>query len=277
MPNSAKNWCLTINNYNVPCMTFDESTDQYMICGSEKGEKGTEHLQGYVQLKKRTTLATLKQRWPRAHLEVAKGTPEQNVQYCSKEGQSHEHGQMIKGQGRRSDLIDVKKLIDEGSDARAIREANYGAYIRYKRAITSDIEDRRPDRKWPTQLFIIWGETGTGKSRFCAEQVPNAYWKSRGEWWDGYEGHESIIIDEFYGWLPFDFMLRLCDRYPLLLPVKGGFRKMVAKRVIITSNKHYREWYGERINDAMWGALERRITAQAKAPDFGLISLLVNS
>lgn len=258
-------------------MTFNEESDQYMICGAEKGENGTEHLQGYVQLKKRTTLAGLKRRWPRAHLEVARGTPEQNVTYCSKEGSYHEHGELIKGQGRRTDLQDVKNLVDEGADAAQIREANYGAYIRYKRAITSDIEDRRPHRSWPTKLFILWGETGTGKSRFCARNCPDAYWKSRGDWWDGYEGHECIIIDEFYGWLPFDFLLRLCDRYPLQLPVKGGFRKMVAKTLIITSNKPYRDWYGERITDTMWRAFERRITMCSEAPEMGIMELLINS
>lgn len=230
-----------------------------MICGVEVGAEGTKHIQGYVQLKKRTSLSALKKRWPRAHLEVARGKPEQNVEYCSKEGQSHEHGECLKGAGRRSDLDDIKALIDSGCKTDDIRERHFGSFIRYRKSIESDIEFKRKDRSWVTELEIIFGETGVGKSKYCFENYPDAYWKSRGEWWDGYEGQEVVIIDEFYGWLPFDLLLRLADRYPLRVPVKGGFRKFVAKKIIITSNTGHREWYSHE-KEVLWAALERRIT-----------------
>lgn len=255
----AKNWCLTLNNPDKPCLDFNAETMNYMICGLEVGEQGTEHIQGYIQFKKPKRLAQVKKLYPRAHLEVARGKPCANVTYCSKESKWHDHGTLQPGAGTRNDLNAIKESIDAGSTWNELREVNYGACIRYSRSIKQDIEDCRPHRRWETKLYIHWGDTGTGKSRYCHENFPNAFWKSRGEWWDGYDGHEFVVIDEFYGWLPFDLMLRLCDRYPMLVPVKGGFKKFVAKEIHITSNKHWKDWWPNVSNERVIGALQRRV------------------
>lgn len=257
---NGKHWIVVINNPEGECLDFNPATDQYMVCGLERGEQGTQHIQGYVQFTKRRRFKYLKERWPRAHIELARGSPEQNRSYCTKEGASHEHGEMLKGQGARNDLNEIRSLIDSGATCEEIRDGHYSTYMRYQRAIISDIESCRPGRTTPTELHILWGDTGTGKSLWCAENLPRAYWKSRGEWWDGYDGHEDVVIDEFYGWLPFDLLLRLADRYPLQVPVKGGFRKFVAKRIFITSNKPYTEWYHHG-NDTLWAAFRRRLSS----------------
>lgn len=242
-------------------MGYEEGTDQYMICGEEVGDQEeTPHIQGYIQYKERVLGSAVKRRWPTAHIEKAKGSPEQNVTYCSKGGLSHEHGECLKGQGSRSDLDDIKRLIDSNCRLDAIREQHYGSYLRYQNAIIRDRQLSLPNRSWATELHIRWGASGSGKSRWCLDTYPQAVWKTRGEWWDGYDGDETVIIDDFYGWIKFDDLLRIADRYPLQLPVKGGFRKFVAKRVIITSNKHWRDWYPSITYPELWTAFERRIT-----------------
>ena len=89
---SLRKWCFTINNYieEDEQNLLDELTPDkvvYAIVGREKGESGTPHLQGYVCFKRRlkmnTATATLGKT---ARLEPARGTPEQNEQYCSKDG-----------------------------------------------------------------------------------------------------------------------------------------------------------------------------------------------
>lgn len=272
MPNGAKNWALTINNPvaicaegangEKYCCTFNEETDLFLICATERGQKGTLHLQAYVQLKTRTTLAKLKKRWPTAHLEVCKGTPQQNVTYCSKEGNFHTHGipiEELKGSGARTDLDDLRESIDRGESLESIRATHYGHYLRYYSAIQRDIEHARVDRSWKTSLHIYWGDTGTGKSQACREAHPEAYWKPRGPWWDGYAGQEVVIIDDFYGWIPFDEALRIADRYPLRVPFKGGYAKFVAKKVIFTSNKPWQEWWPSLTSDFLLDSFERRI------------------
>lgn len=255
----GKHWCITLNNPESECLNYDESIMDFLICGTEKGEKGTKHLQGYVQFKKKKKITAVKKIWPRAHLEIAKGKPDQNVAYCSKECHVHDHGTLQAGQGTRNDLNELKLLIDAGSTWNTIRESNYSASIRYQRALKQDLRDRRIHRSWETTLHIHWGDTGTGKSRFCHESFPEAYWKTRGEWWDGYEGQSIVIIDEFYGWLPIGDLLRLSDRYPMQVPIKGGFEKFVAKEIHITSNKHYSEWWPNVTNPRVLAAFERRV------------------
>lgn len=50
-----------------------------------QGGDGTPHIQGYLYLTSKKRLTQLKRVFARAHFEAAKGSHEQNVNYCSKE------------------------------------------------------------------------------------------------------------------------------------------------------------------------------------------------
>ena len=67
-------------------------------------------------------------------------------------------------------------------------------------------------RDWEMEIIVITGPTGTGKSRYAKDKYPGAYWKPNSKWWDGFYGQETIIMDEFYGWLPWSFFLAQLDR-----------------------------------------------------------------
>lgn len=258
----AKCWCITLNNPEAECLGFNEEEDEFMICGIEVGASGTKHIQGYVMLKKRQRLAYFKKRWPSAHVEHAKGSPAQNVEYCSKDGCSHDHGTIGQWQGKRNDLLDIKEVIDNVPASQCyeqIREGYYGTLIRYRRALVADMDTRVSHRRECTELHILWGYTGTGKSRFCAEIDEGGYWKDKSDWWDGYNYNDTIIIDEFYGWLSIDTLLRLADRYPLRVPVKGGYKQFVSKRIYITSNHPYQEWW-KCLDSVREAAFCRRVT-----------------
>lgn len=66
-----------------------------------------------------------------------------------------------------------------------------------------------------------------------------------GQWFDGYEGHESVIFDDTD---PTSFIMRatflkLFDRYPMSVPIKGGFVEWHPRRAFITSNFHPNDLY----------------------------------
>ena len=56
------------------------------VIGKEVGDSGTPHLQCYFQFPNQTRFATLKRAIPNGHWEKAKGNAQQNLAYCSKDG-----------------------------------------------------------------------------------------------------------------------------------------------------------------------------------------------
>ena len=88
----AYRWCYTINNPTSEPILEDV---RYHIYGREVGEKeGTKHLQGFVIFYKQLYFSKVKTLLPGAHLEVAKGTNQQAADYCKKDGDFVETGEL---------------------------------------------------------------------------------------------------------------------------------------------------------------------------------------
>lgn len=79
-------------------------------------------------------------------------------------------------------------------------------------------------------------------------------------WFDGYDGEESILFDDFVGGPPVTLMLQILDIYPLRVEVKGGTVQAKWVRVYITSNLEVREWWDGSMYPEHRAALERRLT-----------------
>lgn len=118
-------------------------------------------------------------------------------------------------------------------------------------------------RNYMTAGILLTGEAGKGKSKiankigeFLGED--DTYWTEPTlTWFDNYVGEPLMIVDEMRGTKP-EFALRLVDRYPLMLPYKGGFTNMAARMVIFTSNLTLEGMY-QHLDDATMAALKRRI------------------
>lgn len=123
------------------------------------------------------------------------------------------------------------------------------------------LERRRADHKVfePVETHVLWGDTGSGKTRAAYEFDPDLWMVPHSDgqlWFDGYVGQSTILIDDFYGWIKYGFLLRLLDGYKFDLQIKGGFTRKMWKTVIITSNKPPEEWYQQGVTPA----LRRRLT-----------------
>lgn len=85
----SKRWCFTWNNYLETDLvklqeTFDTHKLKYII-GREVGENGTPHLQGYIECD--TKIRPIEKfKTKHVHWESCRGTREQNVEYCAKDG-----------------------------------------------------------------------------------------------------------------------------------------------------------------------------------------------
>lgn len=167
MPNGAKNWTFTINNPNdndkdllsklseLPCM-------RYLIFQQEIGEEGTPHTQGFVSLKSRKTLNGIKKLvGDRAHVEVAKGSPDQNRSYCSKsktavDGTLEEYGEIPKGKGSRNDLEEFKEAAKSGLSKRKALEEFSEVCAKYPRFVSSYIDSLPRVLKLETHELHQW-------------------------------------------------------------------------------------------------------------------------
>lgn len=248
--NSARSrrWVFTLNNPSLDDLaTLNGWPYRYMVWQKERGESGTPHYQGFVIFHQAKSLSVLKTKMhDRAHWEMMRGTLEQNIKYCSKD-EGRIDGPWIRGAkprpGKRSDLDDVSDMIVSGMKMRAIARAYPTSYIRYNTGMYSLQREVRSNVRTEPKIFILTGPPGCGKTRLVYEVFPDAYWKPKGKWWDGYDGHEVVVLDEFYSWIPLDELLRLLDRYPLLVQTKGGMVRNLASVFVFTSNLDPLMWY----------------------------------
>lgn len=265
-----RNWVYTINNPSDDDEPKEWAGVKYGVYQLEVGEEGTKHLQGYVAFSCAKSLSQVKLVNGRAHWEPRRGSHEQARAYCMKDdtrapGSSPvEWGTPPASQGKRTDIMSIKSMVDSGLTDSQIAEAAFGLWCRHHRAIQEYRRLVQPARDWEAETIVFYGPPGTGKSRRAlALAGPDAFWvtgpnSAQGAvWWDGYQGQETVVIDEFYGWIPRNFMNRLCDRYKVDVQVKGATANFRARRIIITSNKHPRDWWPR----SGLGAMERRLTA----------------
>lgn len=263
----SKRWSFTLNNPTEAeesmlqgLVSSGQAT--YIIFGKETGESGTFHFQGYLEVDKKLSLSSVKQLIPRAHLEKSRGSSQSNRDYCTKEdSDAFEAGSPMQ-QGKRTDLEEIKKLLDDGQTSNMISESHFSQWVVYRRSFQAYAALKKKKRNWVTKVVVIWGLTGTGKTRLCFEQCGDdeiPWLPGDFQWFDGYDGQRHVIIDDFRGEYPLPLLLKLLDRYPMRVPIKGGFVNWAPETVYITSNIDPDHWYQDAAFESR-RALRRRFT-----------------
>lgn len=272
----SKRWCITVFDEDIieePGSLWDEDEMNFYVVQIEVCPKtGKHHLQGYIEYKTRKRFDYVKKRLPGAHLETAKGSPDDNVEYCTKTS-SRVLGPWTYGspapweQGKRSDLADAYEIIKEGGSIVDIAEFSPAVAIRYGRGCETLISHLDEPRRWQTQGIVYWGVSGGGKSHKAWSENPDAYDKDDTKWWTGYNGQDVVIWDDFDPTqIRLSFLLKLLDKYPMRVETKGGYVQMKATKVIFTSNFDPVTWY----NDVA-GALKRRLITHKMCNKWGVI------
>lgn len=278
-----QSYCFTHNNYTpedvVKYRDLTSDWVSYMIFGKETAPStGTPHLQGYFWTAAPKTPQQVKRKLPGAVILVpgkAKG-PGYWFEYCSKQDpnpfhegtpptQEEHEAQCPVGKGKRTDLLEVKRKIDEGTFTNSLMEvddhfASFASYGKFFREYSAH-KARRTQYQRP-EVTVIHGPTGTNKTRraFESDTFDNIFkWEpSMEKWFDGYCGQPTVIFDEFRGQLPFGQLLSLLDGYPVRVQVKGGSVDFSPRNIWITSPQHPRDWYNDSFNDRL-DQLYRRI------------------
>lgn len=257
-----RNFCFTLNNYKPDQIESLKKYEhfKYLIFGKEIGESGTPHLQGYAELKKQTSFNVVRKYMFNAHIEARHGTPQQASDYCQKEDKEPYIDGIMSNPGKRTDIEDIKTMANEGASLYQVMTECPASwrFLSATRLYMNLAANRGVQKHRNIEVTVIYGVSDSGKSHYVTEREPqDLYWvpNSAGKWFDGYDGQEAILFDDFYGEIDFSFWLRLLDKYHLMLPVKGSFTPARYTRVYITSNTHPSTWYTD-----THGAFKRRIT-----------------
>lgn len=133
-----RSWVFTHNNPTGDLPVWDKI--RYVSWQLEKGESGTPHWQGYVELSAPQRLAAMKKWLPGAHFEQRKGTREEARAYTRKEdtrvdGPWERGSWEAGGSGRRGDLAAARDLILAGATRREILEEIPEVLAKYPRFV----------------------------------------------------------------------------------------------------------------------------------------------
>lgn len=272
----------------------------------------TPHLQGYAHFGSPTTFNAAGRLLfsgdgvRRGHFGHSNGSALANIKYCSKTDSRaeddplgfQEFGTRPVGQGHRSDLDGICQAIVSGTSINTIVATEPATYVKYRSGLLGLFSHVQGTRSFKTHVSWFFGGTGTGKSAWAcahADQLslakqnelsvgsdfPGAdfsmrpYWKMGGNrWWDGYSGQYVVIIDDYRCDLcTFSYLLRLFDRYPLLVECKGGSIQFVSYHIIVTAPLSPRDMWAQRSTEDL-RQLTRRID---EVRDFNMFPYVVNT
>lgn len=203
------------------------------ICPSTKKP----HLQGFIVFKQARTFKQWKSILPaKVHFDKVYSTAFANIEYCKKDGNiAFEYGVRPKGQGRRTDYEHVRQMLYDGANMRdIINEVSSYQAVRSAEIIKKYIGNPRPIA--PIEVTWIWGRSGVGKTRLVYEKYPDLYRCDSFKWWNKYDGHDVVLIDDIRGdFCKFHELLKLTDIYPFQVENKGGMCHVEFTKLFITA------------------------------------------
>lgn len=264
-------WVWTLNNYcdeelgKIASLTENNDKIRYLGYGLEIGDSLTPHCQGVLSLMEGQTCKRVSkyEGLERAWLQPMRGSFDVARDYAKKDGIWAEWGTLPmtpkqKGQNEKNKWKNIINWAKAGEHEKI--EAEYpNAYLRQYRTLKLIAKDNlKPPADLGAPVGVwIWGKPGVGKSFRARQEYPGAYLKMYNKWWDGYQGQESVIMDEME--LEGAFMGHLlkvwCDEYAFITECKGSALVIRPKVFVITSNYSIDQVFQE---SEMNGAIHRR-------------------
>ena len=244
MPIRSRGWVFTINNYGPTDLArLRNLRCKYIVYGFERGQSGTPHIQGFVTFNHQRPRSAVSRDLVRAYVAPQRGTAEQAIEYCKKEGDFIERGTPPKtkqeqGEAGKAAWKSINEAAKTGNFA-WIEEHYPKIWIIHNTALRQLYKPHAELLNGELQHEWWVGPTGTGKSRTVWELYPDHYQKSLNKWWDGYVDQDYVVIEE---WSPKNEVsgsqLKIwADRYPFPGQIKGGtLQKIRPKKIIVLSN-----------------------------------------
>lgn len=227
------------------------------ICKEHQDEENqTPHIHIAIVFKGARRIRTIKKLFPRAHIDIMNGSPQDCKTYMTKEDtEPFEKGEMPKS--RQQSQEESKKKWDNAYNAALqgnFDEIPRDMWIRYQNSFKQIYYDNQKDKSMDAfgdkelknHFLWLWGPTGTGKShtahRIAKELAPEEepYLKDLNKWWNGYNHQKVTIIEEAD---PkrcehlASFFKKWCDKWNFTAECKGSVIPACRPEyIIVTSN-----------------------------------------
>lgn len=261
-----RRWMLTVPAEGEKGISRDELADalapyEAYLGQLEQGEGGTEyrHWQLVLCHSEPIRFSTLRRKLPTAHVEPVRDL-RAAVAYVQKEDtRVIDEKPLVKGeitsgpgQGHRSDLDALRARILEGRETVDGLIMDDATAWRHGR-MTADLVAARDRARLSSgtrnvEVRVIFGDTGTGKTRSAIDGLSRLGSVCRVTHWgpgafDGYDGQDGIIFDEFAGQPELSELLTWLDVYPVDLPARYRSRPAGYERVVLCTNTPPWNWY----------------------------------
>ena len=267
---------------------------KYMIICEEKHQSGDSHLHAFIMLDKEIKIgkkdmnrfdmwdylnSETKLEW-HPNIEYC-NSPKDAIRYVKKDGNFCTHGicpyQELLSQKEKNELLQkeqLSQLVEEGTISL------YKVPTLYRAREILRLERERGKKAEKPTVHWFYGKTGTGKTRTAYEDACRIYgydnlWMSKNDdkWFDGYQGQPAVILDDIRpSTHKFSFLLKLLDRYPIEVPIKGGFARWCPKEIWVTAPSTPRELYRNYVTQEPYEGieqLERRIDQLLEFTGYG--------
>lgn len=253
MTQRLRNFCFTSFAEEAP--VFDDTKMKYLTYGREVcPTTGKKHLQGYCELLSQMTVGAIQKKifaGEKLHLESRKGSAHDAASYCWKDGNYMQFGD-LSTQGARNDLQSVIDGVNSGWGVIDVVNNTPHQFIKFHKGIKELMfwKSKARAQNWrDVNVMVLWGASGVGKTR-SALQHGGFKLRAGDSWYDGYDGEDTLILDEFtHNCIEWSELLSLLDGHPLRMPIKGSHVYAMWTTVILTSNLDPKLWYKGVIGD----------------------------
>jgi len=169
------------------------------------------------------------------------------------------------GQGKRSDLLVISQMLEEGKTPKQILSESF-SYYRYENMIKKAYYDKRFREtaiKRNVDVVVHVGVSGSGKSNITTSLDENnmcIFADYSSALFDNYNGESTVVFDEFRGQIAYNQLLLILDGYKVPLHARYSNIYSLWNTVHITSVIPIEEWYhNDNIRDT-FVQLKRRVS-----------------